>query len=237
MRKFMLLFVLVALAVPVAALASGTPTAASTANQICKLAQTSMGATLFAQTYATNASKADAFGKCVSKNAATAKQRVEDVYGAGSAPQFRRDPWRKDLRAVLRQQHLEGQGQRRERLRQVCVAGGLGVGRRTGEDADHRGQVVQGGSQGECHRFRSEVRNGPRRVRQVRRSDLEDQVGRNCHQDGEGRRIHRRPSAFFEHEHRGTRRAHLGLRVARATQLVEGAMLVCNRLCDLDNSR
>src|SRR6266849_6781771 len=67
MRKFMLLFVLVALAVPVAALASGTPTAASTANRICKLAQTSMGATLFAQTYATNASKTDAFGKCVSQ--------------------------------------------------------------------------------------------------------------------------------------------------------------------------
>src|SRR6266849_1031887 len=74
MRKFMLLFVLVAMAVPVAALASGTPTAASTANRICKLAQTSMGATLFAQTYATNASKADAFGKCVSKNVATAQQ-------------------------------------------------------------------------------------------------------------------------------------------------------------------
>ncbi len=87
MRKFMLLFVLVALAVPVAALASGTPTAASTANQICKLAQTSMGATLFAQTYATNPSKADAFGKCVSKNAATAKQDVSTASKTCTAQQ------------------------------------------------------------------------------------------------------------------------------------------------------
>src|SRR5260370_35770397 len=79
MRNFLLLFVLVALAAPVEAFAGGAPTAASTANQICKLAQTSMGATLFAQTYATNASKSDAFGKCVSKNAATAKQDVSNA--------------------------------------------------------------------------------------------------------------------------------------------------------------
>src|SRR5258708_35199083 len=85
MRRFMLLLVLVALVVPVAALASGT--AASTANRICKLAQTSMGATLFAQTYATSASKADAFGKCLSKNAATAKQDVSDAAKTCTAQQ------------------------------------------------------------------------------------------------------------------------------------------------------
>jgi hypothetical protein len=86
MRKLML-FVLVALAVPVAALATGTPTAASTANQICKLAQTSMGATLFAQTYATNASKTDAFGKCVAKNAPTAKQDISNASKTCTAQQ------------------------------------------------------------------------------------------------------------------------------------------------------
>ena len=72
MRKLMLMVALVALDVPVAAYASGTPSAASTANQICKQAQASMGA-LFAQTYATNASKSNAFGKCVAAAASKNK--------------------------------------------------------------------------------------------------------------------------------------------------------------------
>jgi hypothetical protein len=78
MRKLMLVVALVALAVPVAAYASGTPSAASTANQICKQAQASMGA-LVAQTYATNASKSNAFGKCVAKNTSAAQQDVSNA--------------------------------------------------------------------------------------------------------------------------------------------------------------
>jgi hypothetical protein len=78
MRKLMLAVALVALTVPVAAYASGAPSAASTANQICKQAQASMG-TLFAQTYATNASKSNAFGKCVAKNTALAQQVVSNA--------------------------------------------------------------------------------------------------------------------------------------------------------------
>lgn len=80
MLKWMILAVLVALAAPVAALADGAaPTPASTANQICKQAQTSMGATLFAQTYATNAGKTNAFGKCMSKNSVAAQQDVSNA--------------------------------------------------------------------------------------------------------------------------------------------------------------
>jgi hypothetical protein len=79
MLKLRMIAVLVALVVPVAALADGAPTPASTASQICKQAQTSMGAALFAQTYGTNASKSNAFGKCVSKNAGGAQQDVSNA--------------------------------------------------------------------------------------------------------------------------------------------------------------
>ena len=79
MLKLTMMAVLVALIVPVAALADGTPTTASTANQICKQAKTSMGAALFAQTYGTNASKSNAFGKCVAKNSAAAQQDVSNA--------------------------------------------------------------------------------------------------------------------------------------------------------------
>ena len=78
MRKLMLLVAFAALAVPVAAYASGTPSAASTANQICKQAQASMGA-LFAQTYATNASKSNAFGQCVAKHRTAAQAELQNA--------------------------------------------------------------------------------------------------------------------------------------------------------------
>jgi hypothetical protein len=71
MRMTLLLALLVALAAPVAAFADGStpPTTASTANQTCKQEQTTMGTTLFAQTYG---GKANAWGKCVSSHAKSA---------------------------------------------------------------------------------------------------------------------------------------------------------------------
>jgi hypothetical protein len=73
MKTLVCLIAVAALAGPIAASADGTPapTPASTANHICKLAQTSMG-TLFGQTYAT-------FGKCVSKNTAAGTQDVNNA--------------------------------------------------------------------------------------------------------------------------------------------------------------
>jgi hypothetical protein len=69
MRSIITLAILCALVAPVAALADGQqPTPASTATQTCKQEQTSMGATTFGQTYGTNAHRANAFGKCVSKH-------------------------------------------------------------------------------------------------------------------------------------------------------------------------
>lgn len=90
MKKFMLLAVMVALVVPVAAFATGAPTPSATASRFCKQAQTSMGATLFAQTYASNASKSNAFGKCTSKNAAVARQDVNNA--AKSCKALQTDP-------------------------------------------------------------------------------------------------------------------------------------------------
>src|SRR5229473_2840126 len=77
MRKLIFLALFVALAAPIAALADGTPpTPATTANQTCKQARTTLGTTTFAQTYGTNTSRSNAFGKCLSANAKSAQQAV-----------------------------------------------------------------------------------------------------------------------------------------------------------------
>jgi hypothetical protein len=78
MRKFMLLLSLVALAAPVAAFADASPSPAQTANAMCAAAKTSMGAS-FATTYGTNASKSNAFGKCVSSHAKAAHDATQNA--------------------------------------------------------------------------------------------------------------------------------------------------------------
>ena len=78
MRKFMLLLSLVALAAPVAAFADAPPTPAQTANAMCSALKTSLAAS-FATTYGTNASKSNAFGKCVSEHAKPAKDAVSNA--------------------------------------------------------------------------------------------------------------------------------------------------------------
>lgn len=78
MRKFMLLLSLVALAAPIAAFADAPPSPALTANAMCAAAKTSMG-TSFATTYGTNASKSNAFGKCVSSHAKAAKDAISNA--------------------------------------------------------------------------------------------------------------------------------------------------------------
>jgi hypothetical protein len=79
MRKLIVLVVL-ALAVPVAALADdAAPTASSTANATCKQERTTLGATQFTATYGTNAGKTNAFGKCVSEHAKSAHLTVTNA--------------------------------------------------------------------------------------------------------------------------------------------------------------
>src|SRR5690349_22777665 len=78
MKKIMLLLSLVALAAPVAAFADAPPSPAQTANAMCAAAKTAMG-TSFATTYGTNASKANAFGKCVSAHAKAANAAVNNA--------------------------------------------------------------------------------------------------------------------------------------------------------------
>src|ERR687897_93009 len=74
MRRTSIVGILVALVVPVAALAA-TPSPNSLANETCKSLQKSMGAN-FALTYGTNASRSNAFGQCVMKNTAAATQQL-----------------------------------------------------------------------------------------------------------------------------------------------------------------
>jgi hypothetical protein len=68
-----------ALALPAAALAAGTPNTNSLANSSCKTQQTSMGAALFKSSYGTNASRSNAFGKCVAKATTTANAAVQNA--------------------------------------------------------------------------------------------------------------------------------------------------------------
>lgn len=73
MRMLIFFSLVVALSAPVAALADdGTPAPSTSAAATCKQERTTMGAAVFAQTYGTNANKANAFGKCVSSHAKSA---------------------------------------------------------------------------------------------------------------------------------------------------------------------
>ncbi len=83
MRKIIVVSLLVALAVPTAAIAADTPpTAGSLAVQSCKQQREQMGAGTFGSTYGTNASRSNAFGKCVST---VAKQQQANATQASSA--------------------------------------------------------------------------------------------------------------------------------------------------------
>jgi hypothetical protein len=88
MRKLLCITAAVsALLAPVAALAAGTPSANAVAASLCKQEQATMGATNFGAAYGTNADKSNAYGKCVAKNAGTAKQDVTNASKACSAEQ------------------------------------------------------------------------------------------------------------------------------------------------------
>ena len=75
MRKTLLVVVIAALASPLAALATETPTTESQATEgpspakACATERASIGATPFKQLHGTNADRSNAFGKCVSKKA------------------------------------------------------------------------------------------------------------------------------------------------------------------------
>ena len=86
MRTMLLLLVMAALAAPVAALAETAPTPASAANQLCQQSKTTLGAN-FTSTYGTNANMSNAFGKCVSQNAKTAQNAVDNAPKACTAEQ------------------------------------------------------------------------------------------------------------------------------------------------------
>ena len=80
MRKFALMLAVAgALLVPLTALADETPAPATVASQICSQERTTMPADAFKLLYGTNANGSNAHGKCVSTNAAGAKQDVANA--------------------------------------------------------------------------------------------------------------------------------------------------------------
>jgi hypothetical protein len=98
MRKLIILALFAALAAPAAALADDpAPTPGQTANAICKAELAKLGADTFKATYGTNGNKANAFGKCVSKNAQTAEHATAN---AAKACKAERDSLGKDAFAA-----------------------------------------------------------------------------------------------------------------------------------------
>jgi hypothetical protein len=87
MRKMIILAVgVMALVLPLAAMAdTSTPTPSTIASKICTQLKTSMGAATFGATYGSNASKSNAFGKCVSQNAKAATRDVNNATKACTA--------------------------------------------------------------------------------------------------------------------------------------------------------
>jgi hypothetical protein len=69
MRKTLLTSAVLAVAVAAPAAAGTTPTNPKSPAQQCRAERTAMGEANFKSTYGTNASKSNAFGKCVSKHA------------------------------------------------------------------------------------------------------------------------------------------------------------------------
>jgi hypothetical protein len=79
MRKLIMLVGVLALAIPVAALAADpTPSPSSLAQKTCSQLKTSMGAN-FALAYGTNADRSNAFGQCVKRNTAAATQQIDNA--------------------------------------------------------------------------------------------------------------------------------------------------------------
>jgi len=78
-KKTILFVAVAALLVPLAALADATPSASRLANETCTQLKKADGATQFAATYGTNATKSNAFGKCVSKNTPAAKATIANA--------------------------------------------------------------------------------------------------------------------------------------------------------------
>src|SRR6476646_6618828 len=72
--------VTLALAAPVLADDTGTPTATPTPQQQCRTERDQMGKATFAQTYGTNKNRSNAFGKCVSKRSQATEADQEQAH-------------------------------------------------------------------------------------------------------------------------------------------------------------
>ncbi len=90
MRYLCMTILALALALPAAAIAANAPNPNSLANTSCKTQQTAMaltGATTFKLAYGTNASRSNAFGKCVAKATLTAAAAVQNAAKSCKAQQ------------------------------------------------------------------------------------------------------------------------------------------------------
>ena len=187
MRTMFFLLVMAALAAPVVALAEAAPTPASTANQLCQQSKTTLGAESCAgTTYGTNANKSNAFGKCVSperqERAERGRQRLQGVHG-------RADRRSCGVRQEVREQRQAGLGGRgQERVREVRLDYDARLGRRRRRGCAISREVVKGRPQEGSSGLRNLVRQGSKRIRQVRLRPRQDQIASRLSLDDKGRR-------------------------------------------------
>ena len=78
-RAWIVCVALAALAMPAASPAAVSQTDYKNAAKFCKALRTEMGLTTFKQTFGTNKSKSNAYGKCVSKHASTMDEVHSDA--------------------------------------------------------------------------------------------------------------------------------------------------------------
>jgi hypothetical protein len=157
MRKFIIFAgVFGALAVPAAAQASDTASTADrqNASQECRFERGTTAATreAFAAKYGTNASRSNAFGKCVSKLAR--EERVERAKAETGAPQACRDEQgtTAETKAAFAQKYgTNGKG---KNAFGKCVSGKARELKQQADEQDHKAAVARKSAAKQCHEER-----------------------------------------------------------------------------------
>jgi hypothetical protein len=135
MKKLIVLVVL-ALAIPAAALADDTTPAPSTqdaAQAACLAQRTANGDAAFKQLYGTNANKSNAFGKCVSKVSKSAE--ANDAAAVNTCKTAQSDPKFADTRSGKTFDQFYGANKKGTNSFGKCVSA-------TSTDADHADQAA-----------------------------------------------------------------------------------------------
>ena len=185
MRTMFFLLVMAALAAPVVALAEAAPTPASTANQLCQQSKTTLGRELRVD-LRDERQQVERVREVRlperQERAERGRQRLQGVHG-------RADRRSCGVRQEVREQRQAGLGGRgQERVREVRLEHDARLGRRRSRGCAISREVVQGRPQEGSSGLRNLVRQGSKRIRQVRLRPRQDQIASRLSLDDKGRR-------------------------------------------------